>query len=92
MSAKTFAIELGGGPTSDRLLQEGLDLAAGLAAFDHEVEAIDGASVAVLLGQRLGFDCGRCVAHSASPLVKTRRARVNGATSQPSKTNRLSAG
>lgn len=50
MSAKTFAIELGGGPTSDRLLQEGLDLAAGLAAFDHEVELILHTSALARLG------------------------------------------
>lgn len=50
MSAKTFAIELGRGPASDRRLQEGLDLAAGLAAFDHRVELILHASALARLG------------------------------------------
>ncbi len=55
MTEKAFAIELGSGPASDRRLQEGLDLAAGLAAFDHRVELILHASaVARLSGVRDG--------------------------------------
>lgn len=55
MSTKAFAIELGSGPASDRRLQEGLDLAAGLAAFDHRVELILHASaLARLSGAREG--------------------------------------
>lgn len=37
MSARHFVVELGGGPASDRRTLEALDLAAGLAAFEHRV-------------------------------------------------------
>lgn len=57
MSRKAFAIELGRGAPSDRRLREALDLAAGLAAFDHRVHLLLRApAVARLGGAREGDD------------------------------------
>lgn len=40
MSARHFVIELGSGATSGRRMLEGLELAAGLAAFEHRVSLV----------------------------------------------------
>lgn len=40
MSARHFVIELGAGPASGRRTLEALELAAGLAAFDHRVTLV----------------------------------------------------
>lgn len=40
MSTRRFCIELGGGPTAGRRTLEALDLATGLAAYEHRVTLV----------------------------------------------------